>query len=387
MASRTWTVVVAQVLLCAAVAWAQDTASSSSPATKPGGTNLRSFAAIQTQFNKLQEQSQKAVEKQRLEALRAFLPKAPQDEREITLATIVQLTSSLEMYDQTMASSEQFLKEFPKSDGVGAVRRLRLEALAETGKLAEARKDWDTFVSEPKPEQMRDVLESGIQLAEAYLNRGDVKAARSIYEAMATKLPLAVPENQREMFVQQLKQNILTPRMDALDQIGQAPPAIEGKDLAGNPVDLSKYHGKVVLLDFWATWCRPCMAALPEVREVYQKLHERGFDVIGLSLDTDEEQLKEFLKNQDMPWPQVWDNQGQPGTRNPFGGPNSRRYNLKGIPASFLLDRDGRIARVNVQASGLEDAVTQALARPATQPASRGTTQPTAATTESGKKP
>jgi peroxiredoxin len=189
-----------------------------------------------------------------------------------------------------------------------------------------------------------------------------------MFETLKQKLPQAVPESDREMFSRQLDQQVLAPRVESLSWIGRTPPEIEGKDMAGNPVDLSKYKGKVVLLDFWATWCGPCIAALPELQEAYQKYHDRGFEIIGISLDADSEALKTFLDRQKLPWRQVWDNQGMAGAQNPFGGPNTRKYNLTAIPATFLIDRDGKIARAGVNARTLEQVVSRVLTRPATRP-------------------
>jgi len=262
------------------------------------------------------------------------------------------------------------------------VRKLRVVALAQGNRLADAHKEWDDFLKQADEKHAEDVYQSGMRVAEACVDSGDVKAARQVYEAMRDRLPEVVAANQKPMVAQKLEREI-SPRLAALELIGQSPAALEGKTLAGEPLDLAKYQGKVVLLDFWATWCGPCMAALPSVKEAYQTYHVRGFVVVGISLDVQKEPLEEFIKQQRIAWPQLWDNQGQAGTTNPFGGPNSRRYNLTAIPATFLLDRDGRIARVNLPARGLEDAISRVLAKPATQPAAASAP----AATEPGNKP
>jgi peroxiredoxin len=104
------------------------------------------------------------------------------------------------------------------------------------------------------------------------------------------------------------------------------------------------------------------------------------FEILAVSLDLDAEQLNQFIKQERLPWRQVWDNQNLPDAQNPFGGPNARRYNLMGIPATFLIDRDGKIVRTTLTATSLEEAVARAVARPAsqpqTEPAPRGETRP-----------
>lgn len=119
--------------------------------------------------------------------------------------------------------------------------------------------------------------------------------------------------------------------------------------LDGSTVDLANYRGKVVLIDFWATWCVPCMEEMPNVKRVYKAYHDKGFDIIGISLDAaprdpakprkherTAEQLKEFLANENMPWPQHYDGKH-------WDNEYSRRFALGSIPATFLIGKDGRI--------------------------------------------
>ena len=114
-------------------------------------------------------------------------------------------------------------------------------------------------------------------------------------------------------------------------------------DLDGKPVSLADYRGKLVLLDFWATWCGPCIAELPNVKAVYEKYHDKGFEIIGISLDTDEAALRKFIKENQLPWRQVFD-----GKR--WKTPLVQQYGVRGIPAQFLIDREGRV--ISVEARG-----------------------------------
>lgn len=137
-------------------------------------------------------------------------------------------------------------------------------------------------------------------------------------------------------------------------QIGAAPPAIAGTSLDGKPRSLASYRGRVVLLDFWATWCDPCIAELPNVKRNYAKYHAKGFDILGISLDEDKETLINFVEKRDVMWPQLFDGKA-------WKGANAARYGVTAIPFTLLIGRDGKIAAVNPRGSQLEIAIRKAL--------------------------
>ncbi len=104
----------------------------------------------------------------------------------------------------------------------------------------------------------------------------------------------------------------------------------------GREVDLAKLRGKVVLLDFWATWCPPCRKEVPKVVAAYKKLNSRGFEIVGVSLDQSKESLTAFLKEHDMTWPQFFDGKG-------WKNEISSRFGIDGIPAMWLIDKQGNV--------------------------------------------
>ena len=91
---------------------------------------------------------------------------------------------------------------------------------------------------------------------------------------------------------------------------GDKAPEIKGTDSKGNSVALSQYQGKVTLLNFWATWCGPCVGELPNVLKTYEKFHPQGFEIIGISLDQEKDALESFVKKNEMTWPQAFDGKG-----------------------------------------------------------------------------
>jgi thiol-disulfide isomerase/thioredoxin len=105
----------------------------------------------------------------------------------------------------------------------------------------------------------------------------------------------------------------------------------------GSEVDLAKMRGKVVLIDFWATWCGPCVGEVPHVVEAYKKLHDKGFEIVGISLDKDKQRLLNFTKEKGMTWPQFFDGKG-------WQNEISSRFGIHSIPAMWLIDKQGMLA-------------------------------------------
>lgn len=107
----------------------------------------------------------------------------------------------------------------------------------------------------------------------------------------------------------------------------------------GSQIDLEKLRGKVVLLDFWATWCGPCVQEAPKVVATYNKLHDKGFEIIGISLDQNKESVSRFTKKLGMTWPQYFDGDKQV----------SSRFGIEAIPTMWLIDKEGHIASVEAR--------------------------------------
>lgn len=136
--------------------------------------------------------------------------------------------------------------------------------------------------------------------------------------------------------------------------VGSAFPGFNETDVSGQPFSISGHKGKVLLVDFWATWCGPCRGELPNVIAAYEKHHSAGFDILGVSLDQDKSKLLTYTKEQNMTWPEFFDGQG-------WNNKLAVKYGIQSIPASYLLDGEGKIIAKNPRGEALEPAIASAL--------------------------
>ena len=129
------------------------------------------------------------------------------------------------------------------------------------------------------------------------------------------------------------------------------PMPIWGADLSGKIIDEKAWEGKVVLLDFWATWCGPCVAEFPHLKLLYQKYQEKGFEIVGFSVDSDQEALQAYLSRNPLPWVIL----SKESTERAGLPPLSRYYGAKALPLVLLRDRSGKAIMLDARGEKLDD--------------------------------
>ncbi|MBE7501763.1 MAG: TlpA family protein disulfide reductase [Verrucomicrobiales bacterium] len=215
--------------------------------------------------------------------------------------------------------------------------------------LADEIKQFDALLAEHKNEKTPDVAQILMMKATLYLEVFENEAKGT---ELLEQLRKDFPDTPQASFAATMISSL---QKQASLAVGKTFPDFQEKDLDGQPLSLANYKGKVVLVDFWATWCGPCLSELPNVQAAYRKHHDRGFDIVGISLDSDREKLTNFIKQKELPWKQYFDGQG-------WKTKLAQDYGINSIPATYLLDGTGKIIARNLRGPALDTAVAEALA-------------------------
>jgi thiol-disulfide isomerase/thioredoxin len=224
----------------------------------------------------------------------------------------------------------------------------RMEALESLGSVTNgpARAAADAAIQELRQNYPDDLHTIKVQFEMTqFLELRDPGAAESIlHELAGSKNPQAAALAQQQLGAMKTQRDL-----------GKAPLDLKFEAVDGSKVDLSKLRGKVVLVDFWATWCGPCRMEIPNVVATYQKLHNQGFEIVGISLDQNKEQMVKFTQAAGMTWPQYFDGKM-------WSNEISTRYGVSAIPAAWLVDKKGFVRSTQARGADLEQQVKMLLA-------------------------
>lgn len=189
------------------------------------------------------------------------------------------------------------------------------------------------------------VLNHAQMLGEAFEEAGDRERVIALYDQLAA----GMKDSGIEALVEQAAR--LEGQLRRLKLPGNFM-EVEGTLLSGDAIDWKSYRGKVVLVDYWATWCAPCRQELPNVKKNYKKYHSRGFEVVGISLDDDQEQLEDFLKEQKITWTTMFETKE---TARGWEHPMVQRYGITGIPMAILVDQEGKVVSLSARGPELSE--------------------------------
>ncbi len=137
-----------------------------------------------------------------------------------------------------------------------------------------------------------------------------------------------------------------------LELVGK-PFLLQGATLAGRTIDLTKFKRKVVLIDFFASWCGPCREEIPNITKCYRAYHNRGFDVLAISIDRDRSTISDFLDKEKYPWPVLLDSYESRGTEKSM----VTYYGIFTIPQMLLIGKDGRVLALDLRGQSLNKAL------------------------------
>ena len=262
--------------------------------------------------------------------------------------------SKSEDLEKLVEKSRVFITSHPKHKRVDEVYYLLGNALIQLERIEEGIKVFEELIKDYPSARYVERCLLALGLAYDQLRKHD--AADAAYEklvnhpkygsrAQAKFAKLLLEQDRTER-----KGELPKPpgaRMNPRDWIGHPALDFQVTDLKGEEFSLQQYRGQVVLLDFWATWCPPCIAEIPNLKQTYEKYKDQKFQVIGISLDRSMEPLETYIKKKNLGWVHYWDKSRKV----------NNMYQVRGIPATFLIDGAGVIRKTNLRGSALKTAV------------------------------
>jgi peroxiredoxin len=179
-------------------------------------------------------------------------------------------------------------------------------------------------------------------LALIYVEELDIDEDFELYQTISSNLYSKYPEN---VYVKDLKQRVEAAQKTA---IGSLAPDISMPTPDGKTINLSDLRGKIVLIDFWAAWCGPCRRESPNMVKLYEEYNKHGFEIFGVSLDTEKERWTTAIEDDKLIWTQVsdllgWDSKAQ------------ELYGFEGIPYTVLIDKEGKIIAKGLRGEALAE--------------------------------
>lgn len=236
----------------------------------------------------------------------------------------------------------------------------KIQTKLKAGKKTEAEfapelKEFDILLARHKGEHTDALANVLVEEASLYLQVFEnFDKARALIETLNRDFAQTKPARNSDKLMGSISRHAEAKRLKAVFVVGSTLPDFDEKDLDYRPLSIGQFQGKVVLLDFGATWSKAWVNEVPNVRRLYQRYHGKGFDIIGVSLDQDQLRLSGFVAQNELTWPQVSDASG-------WNNRLAIKYGIDSLPDNFLLDAQGKILGRNLRGQQLEDALLLAL--------------------------
>lgn len=251
-------------------------------------------------------------------------------------------------YNAMLADLQAYIEAHPNAADLSEARSKAIESAYYAGNqeamIGLLQAQFDSLKAQnPVPPQ--ELAQTGMMLAQLSGELGKPEIAKAV---LATFEDLAANSDE-QIFSQvagMLKAQLNKPG------VGTSP-ELAGTTLDGKEISLADYKGKVVMIDFWATWCGPCVAEMPNVKKAYEKYHEKGFEIIGVSLDRSVEPLQEYITENGITWANLFDADQENSL--------AEQFSITSIPSIFLLDASGTIVAVNTRGEALEKKLAELL--------------------------
>lgn len=271
-------------------------------------------------------------------------PKA--EDREQAYAALFNKAIEHDWFAEQEEAANRYLKDEPDGPVRALAQIIATMARAEAGQYPEALERFKELMAGlGSSDQEEFALSFAETLASSAVTAGAIDAARQTHQALAEAFPDSAEIRQQ-----------VEAETNRLNLVGRPLTNVEAQDLSGKTFRLSSLRGKYVLVDFWATWCGPCLVELPRIQEAYRKHHEAGLEVVSVSLDETRSAVVDFVKVRQLPWIQLHN-----GTA---GADLVEAFGVTSIPASYLIDPEGTVIRLDLRGAKL-DAVLDQLIQPA----------------------